>query len=94
MTTLSDLHPGKPRLQGACWAQTEDPSGCDAASPSQGRWDPDSLRPALRLGRLPGHPDWRVIYEDCFTCGRAGLCRQVIHTRLISDAVRDPRISP
>ena len=21
-----------------------------AASPSQGRWDPDSLRPALRLG--------------------------------------------
>ena len=31
------------------WAQTEDPSGCGAASPSQGRWDPDSLRPALRL---------------------------------------------
>ena len=31
-------------------AQTEDPSGCGAASPSQGRWDPDSLRPALRLG--------------------------------------------
>ena len=30
--------------------QTEDPSGCGAASPSQGRWDPDSLRPALRLG--------------------------------------------
>ena len=35
---------------GACWAQTEDPSGCGAASPSQGRWDPDSLRPALSLG--------------------------------------------
>ena len=34
----------------ACWAQTEFPSGCGAASPSQGRWDPDSLRPALRLG--------------------------------------------
>ena len=34
----------------ACWAQTEDPSGCGAASPSQGRWDPDSLRPALSLG--------------------------------------------
>ena len=34
------------------WAQTEDPSGCGAASPSQGRWDPDSLRPALRLGSL------------------------------------------
>ena len=30
--------------------QTEDPSGCGAASPSQGRWDPDSLRTALRLG--------------------------------------------
>ena len=25
-------------------------SNCGAASPSQGRWDPDSLRPALRLG--------------------------------------------
>ena len=24
------------RLAGACWAQTEDPSGCGAASPSQG----------------------------------------------------------
>ena len=36
--------PGKPSLAGACWAQTEDPSGCGAASPSQGRWDPDSLR--------------------------------------------------
>ena len=35
--------------QGCC-AQTEDPSGCGAAPPSQGRWDPDSLRPALRLG--------------------------------------------
>ena len=29
---------------------TERPSGCGAASPSQGRWDPDSLRPALSLG--------------------------------------------
>ena len=37
-------------LIGAFWAQTEDPSGCGAASPSQGRWDPDSLRPALSLG--------------------------------------------
>ena len=34
----------------ACWAQTEFPSGCGAASPSQGPWDPDSLRPALSLG--------------------------------------------
>ena len=42
--------PGKPSLAGACWAQTEDPSGCGAASPSQGRWDPNSLRPALSLG--------------------------------------------
>ena len=43
-------YPGKPSLAGACWAQTEDPPGCGAASPSQGRWDPDSLRPALSLG--------------------------------------------
>ena len=27
-----------------------DPSGGGAASPRQGRWDPASLRPALRLG--------------------------------------------
>ena len=37
---------------GACWAQTEFSSGCGAASPSQGPWDPDPLRPALRLGGL------------------------------------------
>ena len=37
--------PTIPSLAGACWAQTEDPSGCGAASPSQGRWDPDPLRP-------------------------------------------------
>ena len=30
--------------------QTEFPSGCGAASPSQGPWDPDPLRPALSLG--------------------------------------------
>ena len=30
--------------------RTEDPSGCGAASPSQGRWDPDPLHPALSLG--------------------------------------------
>ena len=30
----------KPSRAGAFWAQTEDPSGCGAASPSQGRWDP------------------------------------------------------
>ena len=41
---------GSPVWAGAFWAQTEDPSGCGAASPSQGRWDPDSLRPALSLG--------------------------------------------
>ena len=33
--------PGKPSLAGACWAQTEFSSGCGAASPSQGPWDPD-----------------------------------------------------
>ena len=43
--------------------------------------------------RLPGHPDWRVIYWDCFTWGRSGPCLGVIHTGLISDAVKDPRIS-
>ena len=30
---------------GACWAQTEFPSGCGAASPSQGPWDPPALQP-------------------------------------------------
>ena len=40
--TLCDPIDGSP--PGAFWAQTEDPSGCGAASPSQGRWDPDSLR--------------------------------------------------
>ena len=29
---------GIPVWAGAFWAQTEDPSGCGAASPSQGRW--------------------------------------------------------
>ena len=42
--------PGKARLAGAFWAQTEQHSGCGAASPSQGHRDPDSLRAALRLG--------------------------------------------
>ena len=42
--------PGKPSRAGAFWAQTEDPSGGGAALPRQGRWDPASLRPALRLG--------------------------------------------
>ena len=28
--------PGKPSLAGAFWAQTEDPSGCGAASPARG----------------------------------------------------------
>ena len=40
---------GVPDLHGAL-QDAEDPSGCGAASPSQGRWDPDSLRPALSLG--------------------------------------------
>ena len=31
-----------------------DRQGSLAWSPSQGRWDPDALRPALRLG---GHPE-------------------------------------
>ena len=52
--------PGKPSLAGAFWAQTEDPSCCGAACPSQGRWDPDSLRPALSLGGRP-------------QCGRPGF---------------------
>ena len=41
-------------LPRAFWAQTEEPSGGGAASPRQGRWDPASLRPALRLGRAAG----------------------------------------
>ena len=35
---LNRLWAGKPSLAGACWAQTEFPSGCGAASPSQGPW--------------------------------------------------------
>ena len=42
--------PGSP-VPGILQARAlECPSGCGAASPSQGRWDPDSLRPALSLG--------------------------------------------
>ena len=37
-------------LKDGSGGKTEDPSGCGAASPSQGRWVPDSLRPALSLG--------------------------------------------
>src|SRR5574337_1229844 len=39
-----------PGLAGAFWSQTEQHSGCGAASPSQGHRDPDSLRAALSLG--------------------------------------------
>ena len=39
----------EPVLQGSTQKQPGHPSGCGAASPSQGRWDPDSLRPALSL---------------------------------------------
>ena len=35
---------GRPGLAGAFWAQTEQRSGCGAASPSLGHRDPDSLR--------------------------------------------------
>ena len=38
---------GRPGLAGAFWAQTEQHSGCGAASPSQGPRDPG-------LGRQPG----------------------------------------
>ena len=43
-------HRGRQNHMDRSMLLTEDPSGCGAASPSQGRWDPDSLRPALRLG--------------------------------------------
>ena len=34
-TDVDTEQPGNPSLAGACWAQTEFPSGCGAASPSQ-----------------------------------------------------------
>ena len=46
----------------------EDPSGCGAASPSQGRWDPDSLRPALSLGcygLVTCFGQWDIMECDC-----------------------------
>ena len=77
--------PGKPSLAGACWAQTEDPSGCGAASPRQGRWDPDSLRTALRLGvqatageRSPGRS---LCLTKSSACGRLW---QFAHPRPLS----------
>ena len=60
----------------ACWAQTEDPSGCGAASPSQGRWDPDSLRPALSLGKSgPGN-------RGRSACGPTHVARPALQTGL------------
>ena len=41
---------GRPGLAGAFWAQTEQASGCGAASAGEGPRDPDSLRAALSLG--------------------------------------------
>ena len=67
MTNLDSILKSRNRGQwnsraGAFWAQTEFTSGCGAASPSQGPWDPDSLRPALRLGgqatAWEGSPSW------------------------------------
>ncbi|CAD7006718.1 unnamed protein product, partial [Ceratitis capitata] len=51
---------GRPGLAGAFWAQTEQHSGCGAASPSQGHRDPDSSVRRLvwagkhQLGMQPG----------------------------------------
>ena len=77
--------PGKPSRAGAFWAQTEDPSGCGAASPSQGRWDPESLRPALSLGgqatageRSPGRS---LCLTKSSACGRLW---QFAHPRPLS----------
>ena len=79
--------PGKPSLAGACWAQTEDPSGCGAASPSQGRWDPDSLRPAYIFVKLQVIPvgsraknswtkeNWRSSYHVSQTFARYSVWR-------------------
>ena len=65
--------PGKPSLAGACWAQTEDPSGCGAASPSQGRWDPDSLRSSGRPSHRLGMQPWALSLPDKELCLREAL---------------------
>ena len=76
---------GSPVWAGAFWAQTEDPSGCGAASPSQGRWDPDSLRPALRLGgqasAWEGSPGRSLCLTKSSACGRLW---QFAHPRPLS----------
>ena len=77
--------PGKPSLAGACWAQTEFPSGCGAASPSQGPWDPDPLRPALSLGgqatAWEGSPGRSLCLTKSSACGRLW---QFAHPRPLS----------
>ena len=63
-------------MQIACivFCRAWNPSGCGAASPSQGRWDPDTLRPALSLGgqatageRSPGRS---LCLTKSSACGR------------------------
>ena len=58
---------------GACWAQTEDPSGCGAASLSQGRWDPDSLRSSGRPSNRLGMQPWALSLPDKELCLREAL---------------------
>ena len=54
---------------GVFWAQTEQHSGCGAASPSQGHRDPDSLRAALSLGGEA--PAWESAWGASFPSERA-----------------------
>ena len=60
-----------PGLAGAFWAQTEQHSGCGAASPSQGPRDTDSLRAALSLGA--GGPVMKNLPANARDIGRLRL---------------------
>ena len=71
--SLAQTHRGRPQT---IWAQTEEPSGGGAASPSQGRWDPDSLRPALRLGGQATAGECSPGRSLCLTKSSAGTPRQ------------------
>ena len=56
----------EPGLAGAFWAQTEQHSGCGAASPSQGHRDPDSLRRRLVWAGKPqlGNAAWGASFPS------------------------------
>ena len=76
---------GRPGLAGAFWAQTEQHSGCGAASPSQGHRVPDSLRAALSLGGEA--PAWECSLGRFLSLGKSSPCGrlwQFVHPQPLS----------